>query len=202
MSAITLPNSTTLQALTEEAVAHRESHSDLRAELFVPAIQSAQQIASQLTAYDLDGEILTVKTPGAPELTPGEKSRMSRIAVDEAEERRRYRVQTVSWRTGWKRERHSAPVIIYEYCAFARYLLWEPRNPDALWDLECPPKISGLGLHQALVTVELATADMLAQWAKDAMPLLEGVLHREAKRSEHLRTGITEAEATLNTLAI
>jgi hypothetical protein len=189
MSEIVIPEAATLQALTEKAVASREERPQVAQELFVPAVQTAQQVTSQLVAYDLGDETFKVKDKSASENSK-EKTRL-------------YTIQILKWKTGklGSRTKHSAPVLVRE-CEH-RYPLWDPRNPSRVWDLNEPPLLNGLGLDTNwFCDACLPDAAILAQWAKDAIPLLQSVVDREAARASHLSIGLAKADAALHILAV
>jgi hypothetical protein len=177
----------TLQEITETAVGDRERRPLLAAELIVPSVHLAQQIAAQLHDYKLDGE---------------------RIYVGDDDNKRCYRVREISWKTGslGKRERHKAAVLTLETALLNTVLLWDPRTDSIDYDLSNPPEIPGNNFKELHThvwsTVHCANATRLAQWAKDALPLLQQVQEREHARTTHLVDGLAASESTLDALAL
>jgi len=212
-TALALPDASTLQALTETAVAHREERPVLAAELVVPTIQLAQQVALQLDAYGLSkNETLYGYDANAPKFSAQERVQFRNMIwedVDAALRRRRYTLKKVGWSTGhwWSRNRedHTATVLVYEKSSLDRRPLWDPRNPSAVWDLKNPPDLDGLKgdlQWHSWCKVQLPTAAMLAHFAGDAMQMVEGVVTRESRRTAHLSAGIEHADAALMALAV
>lgn len=176
----------TLQALTETAVSDRERRPLLAAELLVPAVRLAQQIAEQLHNYDLSDE---------------------RIWVGEGETARLYQVRSVSWATGSlrHRERHQAATLTLQSLgALGTVLIMDPRTDGINYDLDNPPKIKNFKelWSDSWSPVRYANATELAQWSKDALPLLQKVRERERARTEHLIDGLAASESTLEALAL
>jgi len=207
--ALALPDASTLQALTEEAVAHREERPLLAAELVVPSIQLAQQVALQLDAYGLGDKTLFGYNANAHEFSPQDRLQFRGMIwedVDAALGRRRYTLQCARWHTGhwWHREQHSAPVLVLEKTLLDRRPLWDPRTPGTIWDLENPPQLDGgLGLkHHSWCDVQLPTSEMLAFFAFDARQLVDGIVAREIRSTEHLDAGLEHADAALAALAV
>ena len=176
----------TLQEITETAVSDRERRPLLAAELLVPAVRLAQQVAEQLHNYGLDDE---------------------KMQVGEGESARSYQVRSVSWTTGLlrHRERHQAAVLTLDgRSVLDRVILWDPRTDSISYDLNNPPEIKDFKeLHwHSWCTVRAANATELAQWSKDTLPLLQQVRDRERARTEHLADGLAASESTLATLAL
>jgi hypothetical protein len=188
----------TLQGLTENAVASREHKHELAQELFVPAIHSAQQVAEQLAVYDLAGERLSISSKF------GVKSNQRKKMLTEKlmQALRSYSVETVNWKTGkiGRKVKHHAFVLV-RIDKPRLYPLWDPTNLSRVWDLNDPPKIN-LGLQQGSSKTYLPSADILAAWVKDAIPLLQSVVEREEQRRRILSDGVENADNTLAVLNI
>jgi hypothetical protein len=182
-----------LQEITESAVSDRELRPFLAAEMFVPAVHLAQQIAEKLHDYGLGQEA---------------------VIVGEGEDARTYLIRHVSWENGTfgRRERHQAQVLIRRLGSDRVYrLLWDPRSPDRSYDLTNPPSIyfpefkydpqgESFGLARHFHMHTLAGQEVLAQWAKDALSLLEQVRTRECERTAHLRDGLDASASALDVL--
>lgn len=203
MSAIAIPDIRTLQQLSEQAVSERERRGDLAHELFVPAVHLAQQVAAQLQAYRLDGEMLSVRDPGAEDLSAYEKYRMYQDSIDQAEGRRWYHVAHAYWRRkGLTLRLQQAPVLVFQASRLEAYPLWDPRQPDLVWDLQDPPALPVKITGDTWETVKLPTAEILAQWSQDALALMQNVYRRERNRAEHLSAGIAQSAAALDELSV
>jgi hypothetical protein len=175
----------TLQEITESAICDREERPLVAAEMLVPVVQLAQQITEQLQAYGLASE---------------------NVRVGEGESSRLYCMCEVSWKTGrfGARTKHGAVVLYRALSVWERSLMWDPRTPNATWDLEHPPqvKLEGLDSGNFWQKDHLATAIELAQWAKDAQSFLTIIRTRESERTAHLRDGLSAGEAMLAELAL
>jgi len=205
---LVLPDQATMQALTEEAVEQREKRPNLEAELFVPAIHLAQQVTSQLDAYNLlqdEDEEVEVRDPGAKRISRYERDKLGQGWADHAEGCRRYKIMTLAWhvgpwwrRGGWRRAR----VLVCkcpQHGAWQWTPLWNPQAPDALWDLERPPKTNFI--HDRNY-VRLPTASVLSQWSKDAQEFMTSVCNGERQRTEHIQDGVEQSEIALQCLAV
>jgi hypothetical protein len=220
----TLPSAGTLQALTEAAVACREERPALAAELWAPAVQLAQQMTSQLSAYDLDGDQLVAYEAGHNPLSREERLSLAKARLRPEEEdaimgRHRYEIRDISWKESvlWRKVRHfprlrdavwwaeslTAPVLVLVVDDLHLRPLWDPRSPGLTWDLSNPPilDLPDLMWH-SWCKVQLPTAAILADFAKDSMQLAEGVQRREEHRTARLRSGLERSEEALDALAV
>ena len=157
-----------------------------------PAIQLAQQIAEQLHAYAFDGED---------------------FSIGEGEDMRRYRVREFNWKSGvrGRRSKHQAVVLMrvidhpeIRHAYDDLRLLWDPRTTGVSWDLDSPPHVTELEWATVRYGRDVTLADgrMLAQWAKDALPLLELVRERERQHHADLQEGLAASAVALNQLAV
>jgi hypothetical protein len=80
----------------------------------------------------------------------------------------------------------------------------DPRTDGINYDLDNPPKIKNFKelWSDSWSPVRYANATELAQWSKDALPLLQKVRERERARTEHLIDGLAASESTLEALAL
>lgn len=170
-----------LDAMAQRAAELRRSRLDLHSEVVPSSVALAQRLLHSIMGNDLVAEGETV------EIEIGTRA---------------YGIHPMHWGAFG---RHSAMVISVQYedkpCP-----LWDPRQPHALWDGECPPRPTcysyypnpGAGVTRFDLT--LASAAQLAQFGLDARPMMQELLRRETDATQQMRDGSAAADTMLGLL--
>jgi hypothetical protein len=179
-----------VQVLTEKAVENREASYLLGAELIVSAIDLAKELAQQLHAYGLNDKLIAVGSEPNPRIYGID-------SVSVCAYKHKWSVN-LEWRKG-------ICITRYNKNGWPARLLWDPSVPERTWDLTKDAytrdrvfisRIPSSRSRHRLLADDITLAD----FAEDALAILECVAEREHQHRQHLNKAIVESEAVLKTL--